>query len=169
MTIMCKQVTGTTAGREPRFNRQTDNQHFCKLKCCTSCTYCTRAFTKERKKSRVSRLSSSKKVQIKICERCFFCYSIVLCKSCNKCQKCCLKSTCRVQTSQLLADLAESGCWSESSSNPERGLHSPLSDPAKAHKVSNHHKQLCQSPQVPLPARGITSAYRQKCSGAGTK
>ena len=48
MTIMCKQVTGTTAGREPRFNRQTDNQNFCKLKCCTSYTYCTRAFTKER-------------------------------------------------------------------------------------------------------------------------
>ena len=35
---------------------------------------------------------------------------------------------------RLLANLAESGCWSESSSNPERGLHSHLSDPAKTHQ-----------------------------------
>ena len=29
----------------------------------------------------------------------------------------------------------------------ERGLHPPLSDPAKSHKVSHCHKLLCQSPQ----------------------
>ena len=40
----------------------------------------------------------------------------------------------------------------EGSSNSERGLHSPLSDPAKLDKVSNCHKLLCQLPQEPLPA-----------------
>ena len=69
----------------------------------------------------------------------------------------------------LLGNLAGSGCRSESNSNPERGLHPPLSDPAKTHKVSDSHKLLCQSPQEQLPVGGITSAYRQKCSGASTK
>ena len=89
--------------------------------------------------------------------------------SCNRCQKCCLKSVCRGQTSKLWANLAGSGCRSKSGSNPERGLHPPLLDLAKTHKVSHSHKLLCQSPQEPLPAGGITSAYRQKCSGNSTK
>ena len=55
------------------------------------------------------------------------------------------------------------GCRSENSSNPERGLHPPLSDLAKSHKVSHSRKLLCQSPQEQLPDGGITSAYRQKC------
>ena len=50
------------------------------------------------------------------------CHSIVLCQTCNKCQKCCPKSTCRGQTSKLLANLAGSRCQSESSSNLDRGL-----------------------------------------------
>ena len=107
--------------------------------------------------------------KIKICEKCFLCHSIVLCPTCNKCQKCCTKSACRGQTSKLLANLAESGCRSESCSNPKRGLHPPLSDPVKTHKVSHSYKPLCQSPQEQLPAGGITSAYRQKCSGTSTK
>ena len=107
---------------------------------------------------RVSRLLL-RKAQIKICERCFLCHSIV----CNKCQKYCVKSAYRFQTSKLLENLAGSGCRSESSSNPERGLHPPLSDPAETHKVSHGHKLLCQSPQEQLPAGGITSAYSQKC------
>ena len=94
----------------------------------------------------------------------FLCRSIVFCKTCNKCPTCCLKSACRGQTSKLLANLAGTGCRSESSSNPERGLHPPLSDPAKLDKVSKHHKLLCQSPQEPLPVGGITSAYKQKHS-----
>ena len=53
------------------------------------------------------------------------------------------------------------------SSNPERELHPPLSDPAKSHKVSHGHKLLCQSSQEQLPVRGITSAYRQKCRRTG--
>ena len=73
------------------------------------------------------------------------------------------------QTSKLLANLAGSGCRSESCSNPKRGLHPPLSDPAKTQKVSHRHKLLCQSPQEPLPAGGITSAYRQKCGGTSAK
>ena len=77
------------------------------------------------------------------------------------------KSACRGQTSKLLANLAGSGCQSENSSNPERVLLPPLSDPAKAHKVFHSYKLLCQSPQEQLPAGGITSAYRQKCSRTG--
>ena len=65
--------------------------------------------------------------------------------------------------------MAESGCQSEGSSNPERGLHSPLLDPSKLNKVTDCHKLLCQSSQEPLPVRGIASACRQKCSRAGTK
>ena len=141
----------------------------CKLSCCTSCSYCARAFPKERIKSRVTSLSCSNGLQIKICERCFLCHSIVLCKACNKCQNCCLKSACRGQTSELLANLAGPGCRSEGGSNPERGLHPPLSDPAQSHKVSHSHKLLWQSSQEPLPVRGITSAYRQKCGRVGSK
>ena len=82
-------------------------------------------FTKERSKSRVSRLLLQK-MQIKICERCFLCHSVVLCRTCNKCSNCCSKSACRGETSKLLANLAESGCRSESSSNPERATPSPF-------------------------------------------
>ena len=149
------------AGRE----LTTDNKQYftfkCKASCCFKCSYCARAFPEERNKSRGSRLSLHK-LYIKVCEKCFLCHSIVLCSICNKCQKCCLKSACRGQTSKLLANLAGSGCRSENSSNPERGLHPPLSDPAKSHKVS-HSKLLCQFPQEQLPDGGITSAYRQKC------
>ena len=103
-------------------------------------------------------------MQIKICEKCFLCHSIVLCQSCLKYNKCCLQSACRGQTSELLANLAGSGRRSEGSSNPQRGLHPPLSDPAKTNKVSHRRKLLCQSPEEQLPTGGITSAYRQKCS-----
>ena len=142
-----------------------NNEH-CKMSCCKSCTFCARAFPKERFKSRVSSLLFSKISQIKICEKCFLCHSIVLCPTCNKCQKCCTKSAYRGQTSKFLAG---SGCRSESCSNPERGLPPPLSDLAKTHKVSHSHKLLCQSPQEPLPAGGITSAYRQKRSRTDAK
>ena len=66
-----------------------------------------------------------------------FLLSLVLCKTCNKCQTCCTKSACRGQTSKFLANLVGSGCRSESGSNPERGLHPPLLDPAQTHKVSH--------------------------------
>ena len=81
--------------------------------------------------------------------------------------KCCTKSACRGQTSELLESLAGFGGRSENSPNLERGLQPSLSDLAKSHKVSYSHKLLCQSPQEQLPARGITSAYRQKRSRAG--
>ena len=159
---MCSQVTDTTAGRE----HTTDNKHWfkfkCKASCCITCIFCTRAFPKERIKSRVSRLSLQK-LQIKVCEKCSLCHSIVLCSTCNKCQKCCTKSACRGKTSELLANLAGSGSRTKSSSDPKRGLHPSLPDPAKAHKVTHGCQLLCQSPQEQLPAGGITSAHSQKC------
>ena len=63
-------------------------------------------------------------------------------KYCNKCSQCCHKSACRGQTAKVLEKVVRSGCWSESSSNPERGLHPPLSDPAKLVKNSHSHKLL---------------------------
>ena len=107
--------------------------------------------------------------QIKICETCFLCHSIVLCPTCKNCPKCCKRSTCRGQATNLLENLAGSGGRSENSSNPERGLHPSLSDPPPTHTVSFSHKPLCQSPQEQLPAGSITSAYRQKRSGKGSK
>ena len=107
--------------------------------------------------------------QIKICETCFLCHSIVLCPTCKNCPKCCKRSTCRGQTTKLLENLAGSRGLSENSSNPERGLHPSLSDPPPTRTVSFSHKPLCQSPQEQLPAGGITSAYRQKRSGKGSK
>ena len=65
--------------------------------------------------------------------------------------------------------MARSRGQSEGSSNPERGLPPPLPDPAPTHKDSFSHKPLCQSPQAQPPAGGITSAYRQKRSGKGSK
>ena len=41
-------------------------------------------------------------------------------------------------TSKLLANLAESGCQSKSSSNPERELHPPLTDLVELDKVPEH-------------------------------
>ena len=161
-------VTGKAVDRKITSSK-TDNKLFkCKLSCCQSCSYCPRALTKERDKSWGGRLLSDIK-EIKICQRCFLCHSITLCKTCNKCPKCCHKSACRGQTSELLENVVGSGCRSENSSNPERGLHPPLSDPAKAYKVSHSHKLLCKPPQEQLPAGGIASAYRQKCSRVGKK
>ena len=61
--------------------------------------------------------------------------------------------------------MAGSGSRSESSSDPKRGLHPPLPDPAKTYKVSHGHKLLWQSPQEQLPVGGITSASSQKRCG----
>ena len=97
------------------------------------------------------------------------CHSIVLCESCSKSHECCFKSTCRGKASKLLAGLTKSGHQSESGSNPKRGLHPPLSDPPQTSKISHCRKLLCKSPQEQLPAGGIASAYRQKCSRTSTK
>ena len=58
---------------------------------------------------------------------------------------------------------AGSGSSPKSSSDPKKGLHPSLPDPAKAHKVTHGCQLLCQSPQEQLPAGGITSAHSQKC------
>ena len=102
----------------------TDNRHLykfkCKASCCSKCSYCTQTFSKEKNKSRVSRLLLQR-LQIKVCEKCFLCHSTVLYSICNKCQKCCTKSVCRGQISNLLANLAGSGCHSESGSILKEG------------------------------------------------
>ena len=130
------------------------------------CSFCTQASTKERYKSRSARMSVNR-ASIKICEKCFLCHSIVLCQSCLKCNECCPQSACRGQTSKFLENLAGPGCRSETDSNPPRGLHPPLSDPAKTHQNAHNHKLLCQSSQEQLPVRGIASAYREKCCRTG--
>ena len=160
--MLCNQVTDTTAGRE----HTTDNKHWfkfkCEASCCLTCSFCTRAFQKERINSRVSRLSLQK-LQIKVCEKCFLCHSIVLCSTCNNYHKCCTKSACRGKTSEILENLAGSGSRPKSSSDPKRGLHPSLPDPAKAHKVTQGYQLLCQSPQEQLPVGAITSAHSQEC------
>ena len=93
------------------------------------------------------------------------CHSVALCPTCNMCPKCCVKSTCRGKTSKLLENLVLPRCRSKGSSNLERGLYSPLPDPAISYKVPSRHKLLCRSSQEQLPVRGITSAYRQERSG----
>ena len=56
--------------------------------------------------------------------------------------------------------------FNPSDDNPFAG---PKADPAETHNVSHSHKLLCQFPKEQLPAGGITSAYRQKCSGTSSK
>ena len=93
----------------------------------------------------------------------------MFCPICGKCPQCCTKPPCRGQTSKLLENLAKSRGRSHGSSHPTRGLPPPLPGPPPTYKVPYSHKPLCQSPQKQLPAGGITSAYRQKCSGKGPK
>ena len=92
-----------------------------------------------------------------------------MCSTCNKCQKCCTRSACRGKTSELLENLAGSGSRSKSSSDPKRGLHPSLPDPAKAHKVTQGYQLLCQSSQEQLPVGGITSAHSQECCRTSKK
>ena len=165
---MCNPVTATTAGREPTTDNKLWFKFKCKASCCLSCSFCTRAFSKERIKSRVSRLSLQK-LQIKVCQKCFLCHSIVLCSTCNNCHKCCNQSACRGKTSEILENLAGSGSRPKSSSDPKRGLHPSLPDPAKAHKVTQGYQLLCESPQEQLPVGGITSAHSQKCCRTSKK
>ena len=42
-------------------------------------------------------------------------------------------------------------------------LHSPLLNPAKSDKVTDHHKLLCKYPQEQLPDGGIACTYEEKC------
>ena len=156
---MFRRVPCTAVGPE---QIKTDfNAKTCKLSCCFSCSFCNRATTKERPKSRFVRCNFQK-VSIKVCQKCIFCHSIVLCHSCNKCHTCCTKSNCRGQTSEILANLAGSGCRSKSSTDLERGLHPPLLDQTESFPVPHCRKFVRQSPQEQLPVGGIAAAYRQK-------
>ena len=161
--LLCNKVTGTAAGQE---HSQKDSncsifRDSCKIQCCKPCSFCNRASTKETNKSWLVSCNV-KRLYIKMCQRCFFCRSIALCPICNKCPSCCAKSTCRGQASKLLVNLAGNGCRSKNSSDPQRGLHPPLSDPAKSHKISHHHKLLLQSSQEQLPVgRHYISLWRK--------
>ena len=61
-----------------------------------------------------SRCCTKLQREIRVSEKCFLCRSLVFCKTCSKCQTCCSKSACRGKTSKFLANLAGSGCRSES-------------------------------------------------------
>ena len=151
---------------DPERSHRTDNEQSFDFKCKVSCCVPSAPGLPQRKGiSPGVPECQSKKSLLKFVKSVSCVTQLFLCQSCLKCNKCCLQSACRGQTSKLLANLAESGCRSESSSNPERRLHASLSDPAKTHKVSHSHKLSCQSPEEQLPTGGITSAYRQKCSG----
>ena len=65
--------------------------------------------------------------------------------------------------------MARSGSRTQNNPDFEGRLYPPLPEPAQTHKISHSHKLLCQSPQEQLPVGGIASAYRQKCSRAGSK
>ena len=102
----------------------------------------------------------------KIGEKCFLCHSIVLCPTYKQCPKYCTKTTLGAILQNLWQTWLDLGAGPKSSSNTERRLLSPLSDPAKTDKISHCRKLLCTSSQEQLPVGGITSADRQKCSGA---
>ena len=84
-------------------------------------------------------------------------------------QTVCTRSAFRGQTKPVLGNLGSLGGWTKGLTNAERGLHPPLPDQTKLVKVTDHHKLLCKSPQVPLPGGGIASVFEQKCSRAGQK
>ena len=57
----------------------------------------------------------------------------------------------------------------QSTSSPQRRLHSSLPVPAQPNKKTHNNKLLCKSPQEQLPVGGIASAVSQKCCRVGSK
>ena len=57
----------------------------------------------------------------------------------------------------------------QSTSSPQRRLHTSLPVPAQFDKKSHNNKLLCKSSQEQLPVGGIASAVRQKCCRIGSK
>ena len=58
---------------------------------------------------------------------------------------------------------------SQSTSSPQRRLHTALPVPAQSDEKSHNNKLLYKSPQIQLPVGGIASAVRQKCYRIGSK
>ena len=73
------------------------------------------------------------------------------------------QSICRGQDYKAVGKLG----WI--SSNPQRGLHPPFSDPAKLSKGTNHHKLLCQSSQEPLLLEALHQLTGKKYSRDSSK
>ena len=138
------------------------NSFTCILSCCKSCSFCRRVATKERCKSRASKIN-------KICERCFLCKSIEFCTKCHKCPTCCTKFACRGQITPVLEKMGSPRRQPQSTSSPQRRLHSSLPVPAQPNKKTHNNKLLCKSPQKQLPVGGIASAVRQKCCRVGSE
>ena len=138
------------------------NSFTCILSCCKSCSFCRRVAAKERCKSRSSKSN-------KICERCFLYKSLEFCTKCHKCPTCCTKSTCRRQITPVLGKMGSPRRQPQSTSSPQRRLHTSLPVPAQSDKKSHNNKLLCKSPQEQLPVGGIASAVRQKCCRIGSK
>ena len=136
-------------------SRTSDTTDFkCKVTCCNSCTYCERAATQEWHKSGCCKLLLEIKISLY--------QSIVFCQTCSQCPSCCSRSTCRGKIALVLGNFRSSGYQSKGCKNDQTSQNWQV-------KVTDRHKQLCQSPQEPLPVGGMTSAYEQKCSGAGQK
>ena len=57
----------------------------------------------------------------------------------------------------------------QSTSSPQRRLHTSLPVPAQSDKKSHNNKLLYKSSQAQLPVGGIASAVRQKCCRIGSK
>ena len=81
----------------------------------------------------------------------------------------CPKSACRVKTSKLLENLVKTGCRAELFKILKEGYTLPFWIRPKLTRSPTVISCYCQSPQEQLPAGGITSAYRQKCSGTSSK
>ena len=91
-----------------------------------------------------------------------------ICHMTTKCRKYGTQSACRSQTKSVLGNLGSLGSWTLGSTNVEGGLHSPFPVQTKLDKVTENHQLLCTSSQEPIPVRGITSAYGQRCSRASS-
>ena len=89
--------------------------------------FCRRFATKERCKSRASKIN-------KICERCFLCKSIEFCTKCHKCPVGCTKSACRGQITPVLEKMGSPRRQPQSTSSPQRRLHTSHPVLAKSDK-----------------------------------
>ena len=100
-------------------------------------------------------------------ERCFLCKSLKFCTKCHKCPTCCTKSTCRGQITPVLGKIGSPRHQPQSTSSPQRRLHTSLPVPAQSDKKAHNNKLLCKSSQEQLPVVGIASTVRQKCCRIG--
>ena len=168
----CGDKLQVLAGSQTLTQRQTMNTYV--NSCCKSCSYCAWAFAKERNKSRVSRLLLSKYYYQKG-------YRLKYVKgvSCVT-QLSCVKPATNVKNAASNLPVGATlpnywQTWLNLGAGPKvvqivrDGYTLPFRIQPNLTRSPTVIKLLCQSPQEPLPGGGITSAYRQKRSRAGTK